>query len=528
METANVGYYGGNYSGGSLTTQRKLSFRMLNARFGHYNGLKWNLCEENRWVTAEVTAQLNYMKAIDPYDHPATFQLGGAGLAFTEYNPHLGFERLDSLSFQGSPSRGDMSDAMGQWRTASANAGKPVTCAWDEPQKIENNNDVNVGYPYGRRDKMWPCLMGGGDGFAWYVQKSGGGHGFDQTIEDFTIMADAFKWSRNLRNFLSPLPLTTMVPSRTIVTSTTGEDYTLYQAGQTYAIFNDRAGKDMTLNLNGVTGTFDVRWYNPRSGGAMQTGTVATITGGGNRALGNAPSDTGNDWAVLVTKVIVGGNQSPIANAGADKTINDSDGNGTQAVVLDGLGSSDSDGTISSFVWKEGSTQIATGNNPTVTLAVGSHTITLTVTDNNGATSSDTVVVTVTPQVSSTPFTITLINADNEQVMAGFDPIVNNATIALSSLVTANLNIRANVSGVGSVKFVWSGAETGSQIESAAPYAMKGDTSGNYKAWIPKTGNYTVVVTTYSGSGATGSVIQTATFQFTVTDPAPTPTGTGG
>ena len=49
-------------------------------------------------------------------------------------------------------------------------------------------------------------------------------------------MRDAFRWSGYIRDFLTPLPLLSMVPSRTIVTSTSGEDACLYQAGEVYAI----------------------------------------------------------------------------------------------------------------------------------------------------------------------------------------------------------------------------------------------------------------------------------------------------
>jgi hypothetical protein len=66
-------------------------------------------------------------------------------------------------------------------------------------------------------------------------------------------------------------------------------------------------------------------------------------------------------------------------------------------VTLNGTASSDPDGSISSYVWKEGATQLATGATPAVSLAVGVHTIILTVSDNQGATATATVVVTVTP-----------------------------------------------------------------------------------------------------------------------------------
>jgi hypothetical protein len=91
-------------------------------------------------------------------------------------------------------------------------------------------------------------------------------------------------------------------------------------------------------------------------------------------------------------------NQAPIANAGPDQTVVDTDGSGSEQVTLDGSGSSDADGTIASYVWTEGGTSVGTGVAPVVTLAVGTHDITLTVTDNRGATDTDGVTITVQPQ----------------------------------------------------------------------------------------------------------------------------------
>ncbi len=79
----------------------------------------------------------------------------------------------------------------------------------------------------------------------------------------------------------------------------------------------------------------------------------------------------------------------------ADQTVIDDDGNGGETTALDGTGSSDPDGTIASYVWTEDGNQIATGANPSLSLSVGTHNILLTVTDNDGATDSDDVVITV-------------------------------------------------------------------------------------------------------------------------------------
>ncbi|MEK7060554.1 MAG: S8 family serine peptidase [Patescibacteria group bacterium] len=93
-------------------------------------------------------------------------------------------------------------------------------------------------------------------------------------------------------------------------------------------------------------------------------------------------------------------NQSPVANAGADQTVTDTDGNGVESVTLNGSGSSDSDGSIVSYEWREGSTLLATGVSPTVAFALGSHTVTLTVMDNGGATAIDSVQINVVTESS--------------------------------------------------------------------------------------------------------------------------------
>ncbi len=93
-----------------------------------------------------------------------------------------------------------------------------------------------------------------------------------------------------------------------------------------------------------------------------------------------------------------GANVPPIANAGPDQTVPDTDGNGVEAVSLDGSASTDPDGTIVSYQWTKDGITISNGASAIqgAVLAIGDHTITLTVTDNLGATGSDTVLISVT------------------------------------------------------------------------------------------------------------------------------------
>lgn len=109
---------------------------------------------------------------------------------------------------------------------------------------------------------------------------------------------------------------------------------------------------------------------------------------------GGTFTDSGDD----VCHDAPSGNQPPVASAGADQIVTDTDGDGSESVNLDGSGSTDEDGTIGSWRWLEDGAAIATGETATVTLAVGVHTITLEVTDDAGDTATDDVVIDVDPQ----------------------------------------------------------------------------------------------------------------------------------
>ncbi len=88
-------------------------------------------------------------------------------------------------------------------------------------------------------------------------------------------------------------------------------------------------------------------------------------------------------------------NYPPTADAGPDQTVIDTNGDGFETVMLNGTGSSDPDGSISSYVWKEDGNEIATGAEASVSLNIGSHLITLTVTDDDGGSHSDALAIRV-------------------------------------------------------------------------------------------------------------------------------------
>jgi K319-like protein len=101
-------------------------------------------------------------------------------------------------------------------------------------------------------------------------------------------------------------------------------------------------------------------------------------------------------------------NTPPVANAGADRTVECTSHTGT-SVTLNGSASFDPDLDSLTYTWRDASnTVIATGPTPTISLALGTRTFTLTVDDGRGGTDIDTVVITVQ---DTTPPTIGSVNA---------------------------------------------------------------------------------------------------------------------
>ena len=110
----------------------------------------------------------------------------------------------------------------------------------------------------------------------------------------------------------------------------------------------------------------------------------------GEPAAAGPTGETGSGAAHVVAYIP---NRPPVADAGTDQTVS-ADGDCLGPVTLDASGSSDPDGDDLVFNWT-GPFGAATGPMPTVTLPLGTHTITLTVEDESGETDSDTVMVTV-------------------------------------------------------------------------------------------------------------------------------------
>ncbi len=111
-----------------------------------------------------------------------------------------------------------------------------------------------------------------------------------------------------------------------------------------------------------------------------------------------------------------------------------------------------------------------------------------------------------------------LINAKNNQEVAGFDPLKDGDVINLTTLPNNWLNIRADADPekVGSVKFEMQGPIQWQSVENARPYALFMDDGGNYKGRKLLPGVYTLTATPYAGWKMQGAMGKPLTISFEV------------
>jgi hypothetical protein len=130
-------------------------------------------------------------------------------------------------------------------------------------------------------------------------------------------------------------------------------------------------------------------------------------------------------------------NNIPKAKAGADQSVMKDD-----VVILDGSSSSDSDGTITATVWKEGTTVLSRKVSFDKVFSVGTHTIILTVTDNDGAVNSDQITVLVKKTADSESQIPEWVgkDEDTEKKIVHYETVHAESAIELSMDLQADFN----------------------------------------------------------------------------------------
>ncbi|MDA0195941.1 MAG: DUF5060 domain-containing protein [Bacteroidetes bacterium] len=295
--------------GGHTGVQRMLYLRELVARFGHHPAVTWNLGEENGPANFSPVGQTNqmrkdmasYLKKVNPYPSVVVVHTHSGNKDQDEIlNPLLGFKDIDGPSMQVADVK-NINKRVAKFIEESDKTEKQWMVCLDEigqawkgvmPDEHDPKHDTV------RHHALWGSLMAGGAGVEWYF-------GYRYPHND--LMCEDFRsrdmwWDQTkiaLDFFRNDLPLDQMNAANALVNN---DAFCLAKNDEVYVIYIPLGTGNISLDLKNASGIFSVKWYNPRSGGDLQMGSVSQVEGGKTVDIGMPPSETILDWVVLIKK----------------------------------------------------------------------------------------------------------------------------------------------------------------------------------------------------------------------------------
>jgi Domain of unknown function (DUF5060)/Putative collagen-binding domain of a collagenase len=303
--------------GGDLGAERKLYCREIIARFAHELALNWNLGEENTQSAEQQRAMAQYLHDTDPYHHPIVVHTY-PDWQDRVYPALLGNQSaLTGASLQNSWSQAHQ--RVLKWVQASERAGRPWVVANDEQNPPDMGVPPDPGYQGqdGRAQEggrsytlddirkycLWGTLMAGGAGVEYYF-----GYKFPQNdlgCEDWRSRDRSWDYGRIALQFFQEheIPFWEMTNVDELVGNSRHDNsrYGFAKPGRIYLVYLPQGGT-ADLDLAEAKGTFQLKWFNPRLGGALAEGTVRHVVGGSKVPLGQPPADPHEDWLVVVRK----------------------------------------------------------------------------------------------------------------------------------------------------------------------------------------------------------------------------------
>jgi len=431
---------------GTMANSRKVFFREMVARFGYLNAITWNIGEENGWnkttkfgralTTAQRLEFGAHMNALVYYNDNITIHNGPSSQARIDliFNDLLGTNSFTGIAFQGQHQDASYNDGIGTYdrikyfRDQSIAQSKPWVISYDEPYS-SSLLDTQTEFNTWRKNSLWTSIMAGAAGIELYY--GGSADLTQQNYRDFSVLWGYQAHAKNLF-YDHNIPLQEMVPDRTIVQAA---NYALKDTGNRFLVYAFNGGTP-TLTT-GDSATYDVRWYDPRNGGALQIGNVTSITGGTNVSLGAPPNDTGLDWVVYVnnplstTTGMTGQSTTPSPNPSSSKASTGKLGNSsTKTFIGSGSGSSILGGVVS----KSWISQCSTCPNSNINVS-GIDTYTpINAADMSNATNAGKVaIITNSFSVANTTFAAGQIVQPNGGILTGTGININGARFLINN-----------------------------------------------------------------------------------------------
>jgi hypothetical protein len=210
---------------------RAMYYRELIARFGHHNGLYWNIAEESdeNYGADQVKGFAQMIRDLDAYGHPITVHHQGA---LSIWDPFLGDPRFDLTSFQKNDTPHNAAAA--EWFQKVEDSGRTVPTSFDE------TGALNSGTRDRTRRIVWEVYTGGAN-FEMLTQP----------VENFADFGLHFEDMTRARGVIESLPFPQMRPSNSLLSGGTG--YAFAQAGEEYLVYLPEGGSinlDLSSNSN--------------------------------------------------------------------------------------------------------------------------------------------------------------------------------------------------------------------------------------------------------------------------------------
>lgn len=293
---------------GYLDVQRKLYLRELIARFSHHLAITWNLGEEHNPVVWSPYGQTyndtkhmaDFIRNTDPYDNFINVHThSDQEQRRKDLSEYLGFKNIEGPSIQ-CGNVNDIHEDAKYWIDQSGSSHHQWVVCIDEigqhwkgalPDAVDPAHDTI------RYKALWGNLMAGGAGVEWYF-----GYRYphsDLSCEDWRsrdLLWDQTKIALDF--FHRHLPFAEMRSADELTKG--NNDYCFAKTGEIYAVYLPEGGSaDILL----PSGNFEVKWFNPRTGGDLLQGKTKNISGAGYASTGVPPGDEQKDWVCIITSL---------------------------------------------------------------------------------------------------------------------------------------------------------------------------------------------------------------------------------
>lgn len=286
--------------GSALGPERKIYYREMVARFSHLLGVSWIMSEETRLkdlFPADYNRQrIQYFRSVDPYNHPTGLHNGVInGMDFADC------PEFDYFSLHASADNWTQANAKVLFRVNEAKwRGHPWVVFFDEcvsarygvaPDSMDPDHDQE------REHGLWGTLLAGGGGVSWYYGYKNPHN--DLNCEDFTLREEMFRQSKTAIDFFEDheIPFWEMESRNELV----GSGFCLAKEGEVYVVqLNMPTFGKIWLSDDAE---YEVFWFDPKTGGDLQLGTVTKLKGPGSVSVGRPSGDPERHWITLIRVV---------------------------------------------------------------------------------------------------------------------------------------------------------------------------------------------------------------------------------